>query len=105
MALAPGLRLGPYEIVAAAGAGGMGEVYRAHDSRLNRDVAIKVLPDHLSANPELRERFEREARAISSFPIHTSVFSTISANRWGAPTISNSLRLRHWARGCEGLLP
>jgi hypothetical protein len=53
----------------------------------------------------LRERFEREARAISSFPIHTSVFSTISANRWGAPTISNSLRLRHWARGCEGLLP
>ena len=65
MALAPGLRLGPYEIVAAAGAGGMGEVYRAHDSRLNRDVAIKVLPDHLSANPELRERFEREARAIS----------------------------------------
>jgi eukaryotic-like serine/threonine-protein kinase len=65
MALAPGLRLGPYEIVAPAGAGGMGEVYRAHDSRLNRDVAIKVLPDHLSANHELRERFEREARAIS----------------------------------------
>jgi eukaryotic-like serine/threonine-protein kinase len=65
MALASGMRLGPYEIVARAGAGGMGEVYRAHDSRLNRDVAIKVLPDHLSANPELRERFEREARAIS----------------------------------------
>jgi Tol biopolymer transport system component len=65
MAIAPGLRLGPYEIVARAGAGGMGEVYRAHDSRLNRDVAIKVLPDHLSANLELRERFEREARAIS----------------------------------------
>ncbi len=65
MALAPGTRLGPYEVVAPAGAGGMGEVYRAHDSRLNRDVAIKILPDHLSANPELRERFEREARAIS----------------------------------------
>jgi eukaryotic-like serine/threonine-protein kinase len=65
MALAAGLRLGPYEIVTRAGAGGMGEVYRAHDARLNRDVAIKVLPDHLSANPELRERFEREARAIS----------------------------------------
>jgi serine/threonine protein kinase len=59
------MRLGPYEIVARAGAGGMGEVYRAHDSRLDRDVAIKVLPDHLSASPELRERFEREARAIS----------------------------------------
>jgi hypothetical protein len=65
MALAPGLRLGPYEVVTRAGAGGMGEVYRAHDSRLNRDVAIKVLPEHLCANPELRERFEREARAIS----------------------------------------
>ena len=65
MALTSGTRLGPYEIIAQAGAGGMGEVYRARDSRLNREVAIKVLPDHLSANPELRERFEREARAIS----------------------------------------
>lgn len=65
MALAAGTRLGPYEIVAQAGAGGMGEVYRPRDSRLNRKVAIKVLPDHLSKNPELRERFEREARAIS----------------------------------------
>jgi eukaryotic-like serine/threonine-protein kinase len=65
MALASGTRLGPYEIVAPLGAGGMGEVYRAHDPRLHRDVAIKVLPDHLSQNPELRERFEREARAIS----------------------------------------
>jgi eukaryotic-like serine/threonine-protein kinase len=65
MPLAVGTRLGPYEIVAPAGAGGMGEVYRARDTRLNRDVAIKVLPEHLSSNPELRERFEREARAIS----------------------------------------
>ena len=65
MPLAAGTRLGPYEIVAPAGAGGMGEVYRARDTRLNREVAIKVLPDHLSGNPELRERFEREARAIS----------------------------------------
>jgi len=65
MTLKAGTRLGPYEIIAPAGAGGMGEVYRAHDSRLNRDVAIKVLPDHLSSNPELRERFEREARSIS----------------------------------------
>ncbi len=65
MPLAAGTRLGPYEIVAPAGAGGMGEVYRARDTRLNREVAIKVLPDHLSSNPELRERFEREARAIS----------------------------------------
>jgi eukaryotic-like serine/threonine-protein kinase len=65
MPLVSGTRLGPYEIVAPLGAGGMGEVYRAHDSRLNRDVAIKILPEHLSQNPELRERFEREARAIS----------------------------------------
>ena len=60
-----GTSLGPYDIVAAIGAGGMGEVYRARDRRLDRDVAIKVLPAHLSASPDLRERFEREARAIS----------------------------------------
>jgi Tol biopolymer transport system component/predicted Ser/Thr protein kinase len=66
MALAASTKLGPYEIVGAAGAGGMGEVYRARDTRLDRTVAIKVLPGHLSSNPELRQRFEREARAISS---------------------------------------
>src|SRR5215467_7211213 len=70
MALTSGTRLGPYEIQSPLGAGGMGEVYRARDTRLNRDVAIKVLPEHLSQSPELRERFEREARAISqlSYP-------------------------------------
>ena len=66
MALSPGTRLGPYEILAAIGAGGMGEVYRANDTRLDRTVAIKVLPSHLSSNPDLRQRFEREARAVSS---------------------------------------
>src|SRR5215471_18037157 len=66
MTLATGTRLGPYEILAPLGAGGMGEVYRARDTRLDRIVAIKVLPDHLSSNPELRQRFEREARAVSS---------------------------------------
>jgi len=66
MPLAPGARLGPYEIVGPLGAGGMGEVYRAKDTRLGRDVAIKILPAHLSTNAEVRERFEREARAISS---------------------------------------
>ena len=65
MALPKGARLGPYKILAPLGAGGMGEVYRAHDTRLGRDVAIKVLPPHLAATPEVRARFEREARTIS----------------------------------------
>jgi len=63
--LAAGTTLGPYKILAPLGAGGMGEVYRAHDSRLGRDVAIKVLPAHLAATPEVRARFEREARTVS----------------------------------------
>ena len=65
MTLAGGSRLGPYEIVSPLGAGGMGEVYKARDTRLERTVAIKVLPAHLSASPESRQRFEREARTIS----------------------------------------
>ncbi len=66
MSLASGARLGPYEILSPLGAGGMGEVYRAKDTRLDRTVAIKVLPSHLSENAELRQRFEREAKTISS---------------------------------------
>jgi Tol biopolymer transport system component/tRNA A-37 threonylcarbamoyl transferase component Bud32 len=66
MPLTPGTRLGPYEITAPLGAGGMGEVFRATDTRLGRDVAIKVLPQHLSDNPEVRARFEREAKTVSS---------------------------------------
>jgi Tol biopolymer transport system component len=65
MALLPGASLGPYEVVASAGAGGMGEVYRARDTRLDRTVAIKVMPAAFAGDPALRERFEREARAIS----------------------------------------
>ena len=66
MALISGTKLGPYEIIAPLGAGGMGEVYRAKDTRLDRTVAIKVLPSHLSSDPELKQRMEREARAISA---------------------------------------
>ena len=66
MTIAGGTKLGSYEIVAPAGAGGMGEVYCARDTRLNRVVAIKILPAHLADKPELRERFEREARTVAS---------------------------------------
>ncbi|MBV9885025.1 MAG: protein kinase [Acidobacteria bacterium] len=66
MTLAAGSKLGPYEIAAPLGAGGMSEVYRARDTRLGRDVAIKILPQKFSDRPELRERFEREARTISA---------------------------------------
>ncbi|MBI3451083.1 MAG: serine/threonine-protein kinase [Acidobacteria bacterium] len=66
MPLRPGTRLGPYEILAPLGAGGMGEVYKAKDTRLDRLVAIKVLPAHLREHPELKARFDREARAISA---------------------------------------
>jgi len=66
MPLGAGVRLGPYEITSPLGAGGMGEVYRARDTRLDRTVAIKVLPPHLAASPERCQRFEREAKAISA---------------------------------------
>ena len=66
MTLTTGTKLGPYEITGAVGAGGMGEVYRARDTRLGRDVAIKVLPEAFAKDAILKERFEREAKAISS---------------------------------------
>ena len=66
MALSAGTKFGPYEIQSLLGAGGMGEVYRALDTRLDRTVAIKVLASHLSSSPELKQRMEREARSISS---------------------------------------
>jgi serine/threonine protein kinase len=67
MPLPTGSRLGPYEIQSALGTTGVGEVYKARDTRLDRTVAIKILPDSLAADPQFRERFEREARAISQF--------------------------------------
>ncbi len=66
MLLASGTKLGPYEIVSALGAGGMGEVYRARDTRLERAVAIKILPEQVSNDPVRKQRFEREAKTISS---------------------------------------
>src|SRR5438046_5989550 len=66
MSLTPGARLGSYEILAAIGAGGMGEVYRARDTKLHRDVAIKVLPELFAQDPERLARFEREARTLAA---------------------------------------
>jgi len=76
MALPPGSRLGPYEIVAPLGAGGMGEVYKARDPRLGRDVAVKVLPASLSADGDRLRRFEQEARAagVLNHPNITAVY-------------------------------
>jgi len=83
MSLVAGTRLGPYEIQAAIGAGGMGEVYKARDTRLDRTVAIKVLAAELSADPDRRMRFEREARAIAalSHP-HTCTLHDIGTHFW-----------------------
>src|SRR5215467_3687409 len=66
MSLQAGTRLGPYKILSAVGAGGMGEVYKASDTRLNRTVAIKVLPEHFSTDAEMKQRFEREAQTIAA---------------------------------------
>jgi eukaryotic-like serine/threonine-protein kinase len=66
MALTPGTKLGPYEIKSQIGAGGMGEVYRARDKRLSRDVAVKILPEEVAKDPARRARFDQEARACGA---------------------------------------
>lgn len=80
MALEPGTRLGPYEVVGALGAGGMGEVYRATDTRLARTVAIKVLPAGVAGDPVLRERFEREARSVAALS-HPNICTAYDVGR------------------------
>ena len=82
MTLAAGTRLGPYEILAPIGAGGMGEVYRAKDTRLDRAVAVKVLPRHLSASADVRQRFEREAKTISQLS-HPHICALYDVGREG----------------------
>ena len=66
LALNPGTRLGPYEILSAIGAGGMGEVYRARDTRMDRSVAVKILPSQLAGDSQLRERFDREVKVLAA---------------------------------------
>ena len=82
MSLQPGARLGPYEILSPLGAGGMGEVYRARDTRLERMVAVKVLPRRLSSSPESRQRFEREAKTISQLS-HPHICALYDVGREG----------------------
>ncbi|MGH9255495.1 MAG: protein kinase domain-containing protein [Vicinamibacterales bacterium] len=91
MALAPGARLGAYEVVALIGAGGMGEVYRARDPRLGRDVAIKVLPAGLASDPERLQRFEQEARAAAALN-HPNILAVYDIGQHeGAPYIVSEL--------------
>src|SRR6186713_85633 len=87
VSLAPGTRLGPYEVTAQIGAGGMGEVYRARDSRLERDVAIKVLPRAFSSDPDRLTRFEQEARAAAALN-HPNIIAVFDVGQHdGAPYI------------------
>src|SRR6478672_11076163 len=81
MAVTPGSRVGHFEIVAALGAGGMGEVYRARDTKLDRDVALKLLPDSFAADPERLRRFEREAKTLASLnhPHIAQIYGVVDA--------------------------
>ena len=94
MALAPGARLGPYEILAPLGAGGMREVYRARDTRLERTVAIKILPSQFSSDPVRKQRFEREAKTTppSSVGKDTVVCAAASTDNNNAAMMGMSLR-------------
>jgi serine/threonine protein kinase len=105
MTLAAGSRLGPYEILSPLGAGGMGEVYKARDTRLERTVAVKVLSSHLSASAEVRQRFEREAKTISQLS-HPHICALYDVGREGeteylvmelleGETLSDRLALSH----------
>jgi len=107
MTLASGTRLGPYAITASIGAGGMGEVYKAHDPRLGRDVAVKVLPAGLSADPERPTRFEQESRAATALN-HPNIPTVHDIRQHdaspylagGAPLRPPSATGRRHARGC-----
>src|SRR5712691_6203164 len=82
MTLTAGTKLGPYEVVSPLGAGGMGAVYKARDTRLERTVAVKVLPSHTTASPEVRQRFEREAKMISQLS-HAHICALYDVGREG----------------------
>src|SRR5713101_9107703 len=100
MALSPGARLGPYEVVAPLGAGGMGEVYRARDTRLERAVAIKILPPELSENAQFKMRFEREAKTISQLNHpHICTLYDVGENYLVMELLDGETLADHLARG------
>jgi serine/threonine protein kinase len=101
MPLSAATKLGPYEIIAPIGAGGMGEVYRAHDTKLERDVAIKVLPPAVAQDPERLARFEREAKILASLkgrlPLATArhtMNDVIAVTKSNAPAIAHGSQVR-----------
>jgi len=107
MALAPGTRLGPYEILGPLGAGGMGEVYRARDARLQREVAVKVLPASFVADPERLRRFEQEARATGQLNHPNILVVYDTGTHDGAPYVVEELLEGETLRGklSGGALP
>ena len=111
MNLATGTRLGPYEVLSSLGAGGMGEVYRARDTRLDRTVAVKILPERLSSNPERRLRFDREARTISSLshPHICSLYDVGQQDGIDYLVMEYTVATEHWAEkqddACETQKP
>src|ERR1700728_632366 len=122
MTLTAGTRFGPYEVQSPIGAGGMGEVYRAKDTRLDRTIAVKILPSHLSDNSDAKQRFDREARAISSlnhpnictlhdvghqsgidFLVMEFLEGETLAERLAKGPLPNELVLKYGIEICEGL--
>ena len=85
MSISSGTRLGHYDVITLIGAGGMGQVYRAHDTKLGRDVALKVLPADTAADPERLERFQREANVLAALNIRISAASTLHPGLCASP--------------------
>ena len=97
MALAPGSRLGPYEILAPLGTGGMGEVYRAHDTKLNRDVTLKVLSDAFTRDADRLARFKREAQVLGELALDPQ--STLGVEKLAKTMLAKVVNLVPSARG------
>jgi eukaryotic-like serine/threonine-protein kinase len=111
MPIAPGRRLGPYEILNAIGAGGMGEVYRARDTRLDREVALKVLPPQYASDAERRRRFEQETRVVASLD-HPNILAPHDVGTEDGVsyaicpgTRSAAARRDRWPRACPPVWP